>query len=143
MIATSVLPRPTRRAGRCLTPFLASLCLAGFSGCSSSKIGEIEGRVLLDGEPAKQLQVMYRRIGGGGDGLGVTGPDGRYVLYHGRGKRDFPVGEYTIAIAPLEAEGGERSKLRLPKTITDPEQSTLKKTVNAGSNVIDLEISSK
>jgi len=126
----------------------AALCAAIMTvvvipaGCSRPEppaLGDVEGRVTLDGRPLPAALVLFTPAGRGRTSQGVTDGDGRYRL---RYLRDIPganVDEHVVRISTATEENAGRE--RLPPRYHA--RTHLKALVKAGRNAIDFDLSSR
>ena len=138
----------------------ACLCLSLTIGCGKPQIplGQVRGRLTLDGEPIAKAKIWFEPVAGGRPSFGESDRSGYYsVRYNAKRKGALP-GEHTVRIStfqeayePLEGEDtvdSEEATLiesnpgraeEIPaKYLDDP----LKVTVAEGSNTIDLTLDS-
>lgn len=147
---------------------IASLAL--IQGCGSGEdVGTVSGTVTLDGVPQPSLIVTFVPQAGGQTAIGRTDENGKYELYR-RGEKGAVVGIYTVNItsvkeataAPTQNDSEMRSdsdaylQQAMGSNASDYSQaktkekipskyntgSTLSRTVDSGSNTIDLELTS-
>lgn len=113
-------------------------------GCNSGKpMGRVKGKVTLDGWPVKGLEVNFQPNDPalGTTATGYTQADGTYRLHYPGDKEGAPAGEYTVSIAGGEADEETGVKVSIPAKYNS--QSELTRTVVAGENTIDFELTSK
>jgi hypothetical protein len=135
-------------------PFLVVLALAA-TGCGGKpRLAEVEGIVKQNGKPLANVQVEFWPEGSGPRSLGVTGTDGRYVLTTDDGKQAGAViGAHRVVLYDLSVyanlpinnaramEDVRLKPVRFAVRYTNPQQTPLKKSVEAGSkNDIELEV---
>ncbi|ADG68855.1 hypothetical protein Plim_3033 [Planctopirus limnophila DSM 3776] len=109
------------------------------SGCSQP-VGTIEGSVTINGEPAKGMAVTFKSTDDNFEGFGMTDEQGRFRIFRGRGKQDFLPGNYKVAIGVMETEGDSNRGKKIPEEVSDINQTTLVKTVQAGRNDIKIDL---
>jgi hypothetical protein len=133
-----------------------AVSLAG-CGPAAPPTGTVSGLVTYKGQPLTAGTVTFRNDDKGlvAGGL-LLGSDGRYELLSG-GRKQIPVGEYTVVISPpetylpnaAEQEAGTASSpaptpadvlRQIPKKYRAPQTSGLKFTVNPGSNTFDIDM---
>jgi hypothetical protein len=116
-----------------------AVLLTSLVGCGEP-MGTVSGTVKMDGQPKPGIQVEFYPVeGAGGSALGTTDDTGKYALQYPGGKTGAPPGEYVVRLSGVETDGAP--PLQIPPRYNA--ESDLKKTVEAGTNVIDLEIESK
>ena len=147
--ATSTL---VRRA--CTLVMLASICV--FAGCGDSLPATVSGKVTIDGKDLSGNEnvtgnVVFYPSGGGAAAFGNVSAGGNYEVTTGSTKGIEP-GEYKVTARVIEIEpppaGGQHKvappqKLLSPERYSDIEKTDLKFTVEAGSQTLDLDLSSK
>jgi hypothetical protein len=109
----------------------------------------VSGTVTLDGEPiGPRFLVFVPESGGTNPANGTIQPDGSYELKTAHTAGLHP-GKYKVSVAVLdqsEVPRGERSyevaKSRIPTKYNDINSSGLEFEVRAGSNSIDIPLSS-
>ena len=116
-------------------------CLAIFAtaiGCGPP-MGDVSGTVTMDGKPAAGIQVDFASTSGGASAMGVTDEQGNYILKFPGRVDGAPPGDYLVRLTGVERESSPG--------IAVPEKynvaSDLKRTVAAGANDFDFEITSK
>jgi len=138
----------------CLFVSLAAcaLCLIGLTGCSQSSsappLGEVTGKVTLNGTPLKEATVEFQPAQGR-PSMGVTNDQGEYRLAYTGDESGAVPGQHTVRITTARSQsGGEGGKPLIearpelvPETYND--QTTLTADVKAGSNVIDFPLEGK
>lgn len=139
------------------TGLLACLAAAGCSGdpdIVEPDLGQVTGVVKLDGEPAKQVQVVFLPEGSGGDTKNVGGistamtdDTGRYTLTYKDGVPGAVIGTHTVRIMrPEGVEPNADGSIPPPSGPPIPAKygidSTLKEEVKAGENTIDFDLTS-
>ena len=119
---------------------LVLLTLAVVVGCGSS-IGDITGKVTLDGKELKGIEVNFEPIDMGDDvttGTGYTQADGTYKIHYPGDKTGVPAGEYSVSISGSEVDEESGEQIKIPAKYN--RETTLKRTVVAGDNVFDFEL---
>jgi len=110
------------------------------TGCGSGGTGVVEGKVTVNGQPIKGLEVLFADAAGEvGSVVGYTRKDGSYRLIRGRGEPGIPVGEYRVTISGRADDSGP-AKVRLGPNYSDMSQTELSATVESGENEIDFEL---
>jgi hypothetical protein len=124
-----------------------ALSIVVLTGCSSEQMGDVTGRVTLDGQPLTGAEVNFDPSD---PTLGTTGtgytqpPDGSYKIFYPGDKSGVPAGEYKVWIVggEIENEEGEGPPVKVPAKYS-LENTTLTATVEAGKeNVFDWELTS-
>jgi hypothetical protein len=111
------------------------------AGCSNG-LNEVTGKVTLDGQPVRGLQVQFvpNDPSMGTTAIGYTQADGTYKLHYPGSKTGAPPGEYTVRITG--GEGGEPGQQRRVAPRYNS-QSKLTATVKPGPNTFDFEVASQ
>jgi hypothetical protein len=121
--------------------------------CSGAGLNTVEGKVNVNGAPAKGAVVIFHPKGGDTSAnaqrpSGVTKEDGTFTLGTGT-KPGAPVGEYTVTITWPEEVGPPKFKKgsmeldnptpadRLKGRFANAASSTLKATIKSGANKLD------
>lgn len=132
--------------------FLATITLAACAGCGGATdqpdLGEVEGTVTVNGTPLANATVEFRPQGedGGRPSIGTTEADGTYELQYTVDAMGAKVGEHTVMVRlnedeedyeEEEGDDDEAADSGLPAAASD---GSLKKTVKAGSNTINIEL---
>ena len=124
------------------------------SGANLPDLGTVTGTVTLDGKPLVGVTVKFVPANGRTSSA-ITDASGKYELTYNADNNGAEVGEHTVYVMgqggegggnPNEEGGGGDASNVEPFTGTIPakynEKSTLKKTVKAGDNTIDFELTS-
>ena len=122
-----------------LAAVVGCVVLAGCSG--SGKIGKVTGKVTLDGQPLPNATVDFVPVAGGRPSTAVTDENGEYELKYTVKEDGAEVGEHRVRVSTFEENDG---KVVRPEKVPDKynRKTTLKKTVESGSNDIPLELDS-
>jgi hypothetical protein len=115
------------------------------------ELGEVTGKVTLNGVPQKDLQVMFHPVEGGATAIGVTDATGRYTLAFGAGNSGAKIGKNKVTInwkdgivtEPYREDDGTMVKPKvqpIPKKYN--EATELEKDVESGAQEINFELSS-
>ena len=118
-------------------------------GCGSDA-ASVSGTVTLDDQPMTTGNVAFHPVNGGPAANGGIDSSGHYSVVVGSGER-LPPGDYVAVVVATESPKGPPNpakapapgKLLTPKKYGDLKTSDLKFAVTAGSNTIDLKLSSK
>ena len=116
-------------------------------GCGSSE-GTVSGTVKVDGNTLDTGSVTFHPVGGGAAAVGAIEPNGSYTLKTGTSTGVKP-GEYIVTVYAAKVTAGtakeapKAGKSLVADRYTNPKTSDLKKTVNAGANTSNLELTSK
>lgn len=118
-------------------------------GCGGPYDASVSGIVTLDGSPLPRGTVKFDPDQQGPSGYGLIESDGSYSIMVGR-EYGLPSGSYTVTVVANEPSVPNKSPSLPPapgKPITpawyrEAAHSPLKKTVESGSNEINLELTS-
>ena len=131
-----------------------SVLLLCFCGCPSpsGNIGWVDGVVTLDGDPVEGATVRFFPESGRASS-GKTDTNGYYELRYTRSENGAIIGKHKVTISTeaattggYEQEDKKEARARIasiPKKYRDREKTELSKTVESGSNTINLELTSK
>ena len=136
---------------RCANALFCGILLTAL-GCGGGAedypdMGSVSGTVTLGGSPVSGASVSFRPDGAGSRGsAAVTDSDGYYELQYSANREGAKVGAHTVRISTYQEAGpGEDGELidAVPETIPNQynSQTTLKQTVESGSNTFDFELS--
>lgn len=117
---------------------LVLLVAAVTAGCGAGRsppLGEVEGRVVLDGEPLAAARVVFQPLPTGRASQGTTDASGRYRLVYLRDLPGAMVGRHEVRITTGDEMVPEE---RLPERYHAA--TVLKADVVRGPNRIDFEL---
>jgi len=134
---------------RLLAVAMLPASLLFITGCGGPYDASVSGVATLDGSPLQRGTVKFDPDQAGPSGYGLIESDGSYSIMVGR-EYGLPSGSYTVTVVANEPSVPNKSPSLPPtpgKPITpawyrEPAQSPLKKTVESGSNEINLELTS-
>ncbi|MEW4527500.1 MAG: carboxypeptidase-like regulatory domain-containing protein [Maioricimonas sp. JB045] len=132
----------------CLVPLTLTAC-----GCGRSdlpELGDVSGHVTLDGQPLADAIVNFTPVGEGRPSTAQTDAEGYYELQYLADVSGALIGEHVVTIEPVVTEemddydeenpqAGGTAPPQLPASATD---GSLRENVVAGSNSIDIQLSS-
>jgi hypothetical protein len=135
---------------------LVNLCVVSsgallVAGCGGTHDASVHGLVTLDGTNLTSGIVAFYPTSGGPAAYAYIGTDGEYVVRTGR-EEGLPSGEYGISVTANEpsasaarADGGPPmpGKMITPAWYRSKDTSGLTRTVEPGSNEINLELTSQ
>ncbi len=132
-----------RRASR--AAFLLLLPLLAGCGTDGPELAPVEGTVKLDGQPVAEALIMFTPVAGGRPAGGRTDAAGHYELTYSRDAAGAMTGEHTVTISTFRAKDPESGTPGAPELVPAVynTKTELKKTVEAGGNVIDFDLESK
>ena len=110
---------PSKKPGDRAIRYLSLLASALIVGCSASQLplGEVEGTVLLDGQPLANAIVEFQPegpLGKGRPSVGETGPDGKYKLRFSNNLTGAVAGKHKVMITTFSPTGDGKFKERVP-----------------------------
>jgi hypothetical protein len=115
-------------------------------GCGPDNVGQVSGTVTLDGQPLEGAFVEFQPVAGNTPSRGITDAAGEYTLQYTRDIEGAELGEHTIRISTFNGgdPDAEPPKPRVPEKVPAEYNSrtTLKATVEKGSNEIDFDLKS-
>lgn len=112
-------------------------------GCGGSELplGQVEGTVLLDGQPLPNAIVEFQPAGPQGNGrpsIGETGPDGKYKLRFSKERWGAVVGKHKVLITTFSSDGEGNFQERVPAVYNTG--STLQRDVDREANWLDFDL---
>lgn len=122
---------------------LLCLCCAGCGEGSPSdtpELGQVTGIVTLDGNPLANVTVTFEPETGK-PSFGGTDESGQYKLVYSKNEAGAKIGQHTVRVTTPKEGPEDAGKDPIPARYNT--KSTLKKEVKAGSNEINLELTSK
>ena len=137
------LPTPPRRTGAALVAVLAATILSCSREPARPPLHPVQGSVTVRNKPAVKAFVVLRPVAAGPSKealpRGEVGPDGTFRIGTYSDADGAPAGEYVVTITWPETRtdsktGDEIIEDRLGGRYADPAKSSLKVTVQAGSN---------
>jgi hypothetical protein len=124
---------------RCAAIAILPLLLIGCARDDRPELGNVRGRVTLDGKPLTDVTVSFRPVGGGRQSCGDTDRDGYYELIYLRDIRGAKIGKHRVAIG--SSDGVTPPKKRLPERYNA--KTALEAEVRAGGNRCDFTLERK
>ncbi|MAT69095.1 MAG: hypothetical protein CMJ58_06170 [Planctomycetaceae bacterium] len=124
---------------------LAALLLSA-AGCGGRE-ATVEGVVTLDGQPVTTGSVSFMPASGGQKAVGVIDESGHYELMTNQ-DTGLDAGQYVATVTARERGESDGSgpplpgKYLVPMKYSLPNRSGLNYTVEAGSNTIDITLTS-
>lgn len=123
--------------------FAVALLCAGCGGGSPSdtpELGEVTGVVTMDGTPMANVTVTFVPESGK-PSFGGTDSEGHYTLVYNQNEQGAMIGQHTVRVTSPSEGPQDEGKDPIPAKYNY--KSTLKKEVKAGSNEINLDLTSK
>jgi hypothetical protein len=120
---------------------LCAILLMLFLGCSRGnqpELGNVHGRVTIDGKPLSGVVVSFQPIQGGRQSSGETDDQGGYELIYLRDIQGAKVGKHRVAVGSSDLV--TPPKKRLPARYNA--KTTLEAEVRPGDNEIDFPLTS-
>lgn len=134
----------------CLSGFLLCASLVGCGG-SGVKLGEVRGRVTVDGKPVPKATLEFVPTAPEtSPSLGVTDKDGNYRLAYSQDEFGAMLGTHNVKITtkaiskdemPDDGSAVEQVFVAIPKKYA--KDGALTAEVKAGSNTINFELDTK
>lgn len=125
-----------------------AVVLAGCGRSDLPELGSVSGVVTNGGQPLPKAIVNFSPAGPGRPSAGETDEQGRYSLLYIQDVDGAIVGDHVVTVEllvteemdnlpddPADMAPGQTAPPKLPQTATD---GSIKKTVKAGSNTIDI-----
>lgn len=127
------------------------------------ELAPVTGKVTLDGQPMKYTTVTFAPASGGRSSTGETNDEGVYILDYSASFEGAEVGEHVVTLEsgegiepeypegfdPDTASQAEIDKLyaeaagpQVPQKYSSNGTESIKKTVESGSNEINIELTS-
>ncbi len=122
------------------------------TGCGSSDLGSVSGKIHLDGEPLANAVVTFYpenadvTAGKGAASFGRTDESGYYELHYNRDAKGAEIGAHKVAITTLQESSGGDYGAGVKELVPTKYNSNTELTaqVTSGSNRIDfLDLDSK
>lgn len=122
-------------------PWLLAVVLV--IGCSKGDLplAQVEGVVLLDGQPLANATVEFQPEEGAAKGrpsIGETGADGKYKLRFSRDQWGAAIGRHKVLITTYSPSGDGRFKERVPAAYNS--NTTLVRDVEGRQNWLDFDL---
>lgn len=124
---------------------VAMLCLC-CTGCGEGTpsdtpdLGRVSGIVTLDGNPLANVTVTFEPETGK-PSFGGTDESGHYELVYSKSEQGAKIGQHTVRVTTPTEGPEDAGKDPIPAKYNT--KSTLKKEVKAGTNEVNLELTSK
>ncbi len=134
MILVSTILRPGKL-------WLLSAALLVGCGKSDLPLAQVEGTILLDGQPLANATVEFQPADGKAKGrpsIGETGPDGKYKLRFSKEKWGAAVGRHKVMISTFSPEGDGKFRERVPAVYNS--STTLVREVEKNKNWLDFDL---
>ena len=115
---------------------LACVAATGCNRGDQPDLGQVQGTILVDGEPANNIVVAFTQTGFRSS-RGFTNKDGFYELNYVHETQGAVVGEHSVKLRFMGGETGPMPKQLPPKYNSETE---LTATVKPGMNTIDFNL---
>lgn len=143
------------------TPFAVTflLCLVLMTGCGKPQfpLGQVRGRLTLDGQGVVDAKIWLRPVAGGRPSFGESDQAGNYSIRYNAERMGALPGEHIVTVSTFqeayepdeEADDGKDGSVRKSTPGRAEEipakysEKPLKVIVREGSNTIDLPLDSK
>jgi hypothetical protein len=125
----------------------AVVVCSAFIGCGSPEnVGQVSGKVTLDGHPLAGARVRFTPKATGSPSSAITDASGNYSLVYTRDINGAEIGEHTVSISTYSKgdADAEPPKPSVPEKVPAKYNTKreLTRTVKAGSNTINFELES-
>ena len=142
-------------------PFTVALplCLILVTGCGKPQfpLGQVRGRLTLDGQPVVNADIWFRPVAGGRPSFGKSDQAGSYSMRYNARRMGALPGEHIVALSTFQEayepdEGADEGKDATVRESTPGRaeeipakyfKNPMKVMVKEGSNIIDLTLDSK
>ena len=120
--------------------------LAANSGCGGGAsdlppLGEVSGKVLLDGKPEEGIKVFFESQVSARSAIGETDKEGKFTLFYTKDLKGAPVGKCKVKFdQPMQPEKGIHFSKLPRKYFMEPQ---FEKDVAKGPNEFNFELSSQ
>ncbi|WP_166828192.1 carboxypeptidase-like regulatory domain-containing protein [Thalassoroseus pseudoceratinae] len=116
---------------------------AGCGGESGPELGEVSGRVLLDGNAVEGASVKFSPVEGGRPSFGTTNANGDYELEYTEDRTGAVLGKHTVEISTGQVSGEESAAGNTEKIPAKYNtQTTLEVEVESGGNEHNFDLKS-
>ncbi|WP_437222196.1 carboxypeptidase-like regulatory domain-containing protein [Planctomicrobium sp. SH661] len=119
-------------------------------GCGSNadipELGRVSGTVTLDGQPLPEATVSFNPVENGRSSMATTDSQGHYELSYTLESKGALIGQYNVHVSTFQQGGDDPGDPpgvpeKVPQKYNKP--GLLVKDVLAGTNVINIELTSK
>ena len=142
-------------------PFTGTLllCLILVTGCGKPQfpLGQVRGRLTLDGQVVVNADIWFKPVAGGRPSFGKSDQAGSYSMRYNAGRMGALPGEHIVTVSTFQEayepdEGADEGKDATVKKSTPGRaeeiptkyfENRMKVTVREGSNTIDLTLDSQ
>jgi hypothetical protein len=118
---------------------LGMMVLCGCSQGTRPPLGDVHGKVTLDGKPLANAGVVFQPEGRGRSSMCVTDADGNYVLNYIRDVQGAAIDWHAVRITAGDPLTGKPE----PVPARYNAATELRRQVVAGDNTIDFELKSQ
>ena len=123
---------------------MAASAVLTIPGCGKSDWGQLNGTVLLNGQPVGPGMISLTAVDGKTGASAFFGADGKYKVISSGRKDGARVGEYVVSIQGGENLGeensGPRPKSNIPTRYANSDTSQLKVTIERGAKTTDFDL---
>ena len=124
--------------------WFAVTLMAGFSlGCGDSNLGEVSGKVTLDGAPLPDAMLVFTPVAGGRPAAGRTDSQGEYQLVYSRDEEGAMLGEHVVEITTGDEIVNEDDTVtQVPEKVPAKynANSELRAVIEAGENEFNFDL---
>lgn len=127
--------------------FCLALAIGLAFGCGPGgpEVGEVEGTVLLGGEPLEGALVMFTPADGGRPAAARTDAEGHYELLYTQGRTGALLGEHTVTISTFQEADPGAGVPSIPEKVPAKYNvnTELRETVDIEGSVINFDLDEK
>ena len=116
-----------------------SLLIAGCSGGTRPELGQVRGKLTLDGQPVPGASVVFAPDNGGRKSMGRSNEQGEYEVTYIRSEKGAKVGPHTVHVSTINRAGGRPELLPAKYNV----KSELKVEVKPGDNEFNFPMKSR
>ena len=125
---------------------LLLVSLLVLTGCGSGGIAPVAGVVTLDSKPLPNANIVFTPVGEGRPSVATSDAQGNYTLEYTSGQSGALIGEHIVSVTTggeqVDEQGNEyEGEEKVPTQFNS--DATYKKTVESGTNVINLDLTSQ
>jgi hypothetical protein len=125
------------------------VAMAGMAGCNSGPVapplGQVKGKVTLDGKPAAGMSVIFEPTDGRSS-TGLTDKDGLYTLDFGPGHKGAMLGKHKVRMTKnIDADPAALAAAKGPPQpipVRYNDKTTLEADVKSGENEFNFDLTS-
>lgn len=119
------------------------VAVAWLAGCGSpSNIGQVSGRVTLQGESLANALVVFDPVHRGGASYGRTDASGRYTLTYTAQVNGAEIGKHVVRITSGWPDNPDTKTKEIPERVPPKynRATELEREVKRGNNTLDFDL---